>query len=79
MKCRSCWSDKAYVREEKGVKAAIYSCFGLVPLKCQHCFDKRWILWFMTWGQTVHPPKLNDPSQTRATHDADRATRRRAA
>jgi hypothetical protein len=79
MKCRSCWSDKAYVREEKGLKATIYWCLALIPLKCHHCYHKFWTPRFMTWGKTLQPPKLNEPSQDKTKHQDNRATRRRAA
>ena len=67
MKCRACWSDKAYVRREKGLKAMIYSCVGLIPFKCHHCFHKFWTVWFMTWGKTVNPPKLKVPASATDT------------
>ena len=78
MKCSSCWSDKAYTRKEKGLKAMIYSCLGLVPLKCHHCYHKCWTPWFMTWGQTLEPPKLNEPSAVKPKHQNQIAKRRAA-
>ena len=65
MKCRLCWSDKAYRHTQKGLKAMIYSCLGLVPLKCHHCYHKFWMPWFTTWGQALEPPKLIEPSQAK--------------
>lgn len=61
MKCRACWSDKSYLREDKSVKAVALSFLGLLPAKCHHCFHKSWVPWFMTWGQNVDPPKLQEP------------------
>jgi hypothetical protein len=58
MKCRACWTDKAYLREDKSWKAQVFSFFGLLPVKCHHCFHKAWIPWFSTWGQQTKPPQM---------------------
>lgn len=79
MKCRACWTDKAYLRQEKGFKAKLYSCLGFVPLKCHHCFQKTWVFWLSTLGKTLHPPKLKDPSAEAPTLRAARPTSRRRA
>lgn len=55
MKCRACWSDKAYLREDNSWKACFYSYLGLLPVKCHHCFHKAWVPWFATWGQQTKP------------------------
>jgi hypothetical protein len=74
MKCRSCWSDKAYLREEQGIKDTLMAYLGGVPLKCHHCYHKFWVPFFMTWGQRMHPPKLASPQlQTTAAADPWRA------
>ena len=79
MKCRACWSDKAYLREEKSLKATIYSCLGIVPFKCHHCYHKFWVPWFMTWGKTLHPPIIKAPStETMPRHVAATPQRRAA-
>jgi hypothetical protein len=78
MRCRACWTDKAYLRNEKGLKAAIYACLGLVPLKCHHCYHKFWTWCFLTWGQTLEPPKLRDPSQTNPAEESWQERRRAA-
>jgi hypothetical protein len=59
MKCRACWSDKAYLREDRSWKANFLSFLGLLPVKCHHCFHKTWIPWFMTWGQQSTPPIIS--------------------
>ena len=79
MKCRACWTDKAYLREEsRGFKAMICSCLGLVPLKCHHCFHKFRVPWFMTWGKTLHPPVVRAPSPATVSQPSRPATRRAA-
>lgn len=81
MKCRACWTDKAYLRREKSLKTAIYSCFGLLPFKCHHCYHKFWAPWFTTWGQTIDPPKIPEPTILKkpASQTSRTASRRRAA
>jgi hypothetical protein len=70
MKCRACWSDKAYLRKESGFKEIVMSFLGLVPFKCQHCYHKFRSPWFMTWGQKLHPPKKSMPSTAGEMHAA---------
>jgi hypothetical protein len=79
MKCRACWTDKAYLRHDKGFKAKLYSCLGFVPLKCHHCFHKTWAFWFTTWGQTLHPPKLKESAVDTPAVKLVRATASRRA
>jgi hypothetical protein len=56
MKCRACWTDKAYVREISGWRAVVYSWLGMVPLKCHHCYHKFTVPWFLTIGKRLTPP-----------------------
>lgn len=75
MKCRSCWTDKAYLREEQNIKESLLTYLGCVPLKCHHCYDKFWVPFYMTWGQRLHPPKLIRPADaTPVSADSSAAT-----
>jgi len=82
MKCRACWSDKAYSREDKSAKAVMFSFIGLLPVKCHHCFHKAWVPWFMAWGQQTEPPVMEEPTIKLAAERESRPRRqpmRRAA
>ena len=79
MKCRACWSDKAYLREDNSWKAYFYSYIGLLPVKCHHCFHKSWVLWIFTWGQqTKFVPLADDPNTKPRKREAVTPTRRAA-
>ena len=67
MKCRACWSDKAYVRPVKGWKGIALKCLTLVPLKCHHCYHKFSVPWMLTLGKHVTPPPLRVAEGTEAT------------
>ena len=54
MKCRACWSDKAYLREVKGWRGVALNWLGIVPLKCHHCYHKSWAFFLQAWGTTTH-------------------------
>ena len=58
MKCRACWTDKAYVREVRGWGGTVYSWLGMVPLKCHHCYHRFTVPWFLTIGKRLTPPVL---------------------
>ena len=58
MKCPACWSEKAYLRNSSGIHGLLVDLFLLSPLKCHHCYHKFSVLWFMTLGKEIHPPKL---------------------
>jgi hypothetical protein len=58
MKCRACWTDKAYKREVTGWRATAYAWLGLVPLKCHHCYHKFTVPWFLTIGKRLTAPAL---------------------
>jgi hypothetical protein len=57
MKCPKCWAEKAYVREVRGWKGALMACALLVPMKCNHCYHKFVLPWFLTLGRAIRPPK----------------------
>ena len=58
MKCRACWTDKAYKREVSGWRGTAYSWLGMVPLKCHHCYHKFTVPWFLTIGKRLTPPVM---------------------
>lgn len=70
MKCRACWSDKAYVRTVRGWRRAALSTFLLVPLKCHHCYHKFSVPWVFTWGKQLTPPPLRVAPETAGTQPA---------
>jgi len=57
MKCRACWSDKAYIREVKGFQGMLLSWLLRVPLKCHHCYHKFTVSWFSTIGKQTEVPQ----------------------
>ena len=58
MKCRACWTDKAYVREVGGWRGVLYTWLGMVPLKCHHCYHRFSVPWFVTIGKRLTPPVI---------------------
>ena len=65
MKCRACWTDKAYLRDVSGWRGTLYRWLGMVPLKCHHCYHKFSVSWFSTIGKRLTPPALaTRPMQT---------------
>ena len=56
MKCRACWSDKAYVRPVGGWRGALMSWVGIVPLKCHHCYHRFSLPFLFTIGKQLNPP-----------------------
>jgi hypothetical protein len=56
MKCRACWSDKAYVRQVPGWRGALMSWVGIVPLKCHHCYHRFTLPFLLTIGKELTPP-----------------------
>lgn len=72
MKCRYCWSDKAYPRKVSGWKGILLSCALLVPLRCHHCYERFVVSWFSTIGKQLQPPTLRIAPGTRSavpTHE----------
>ena len=67
MKCRACWSDKAYVRTVKGWRRVALAVLLLVPLKCHHCYHKFSVPWLLTWGKQLTPPPLRVAPDAMAT------------
>lgn len=67
MKCRYCWSDKAYLRNVPGWRGFLFSCALLVPLRCHHCYEKSVVSWFFTIGKQMHPPRLRIAPGTGST------------
>jgi len=70
MKCRACWTDKAYIRDVSGWRGVLHSWLGMVPLKCHHCYHKFSVSWFSTIGKRLTPPAIA-PRSTAATAAAD--------
>jgi hypothetical protein len=58
MKCRACWTDKAYLRDVSGWRGTLHSWLGMVPLKCHHCYHKFSVPWFSTIGKRLTPPAI---------------------
>ncbi|HEX4142112.1 MAG TPA: hypothetical protein VHY91_01070 [Pirellulales bacterium] len=58
MKCRACWTDKAYLRDVSGWRGVLHSWLGMVPLKCHHCYHKFSVPWFSTIGKRLTPPAV---------------------
>jgi len=58
MKCPRCWTEKAYVRAVSPTRRLLLSLALLVPMKCQHCYHKFTVLWFLTIGKQIEPPEL---------------------
>lgn len=56
MKCRRCWSDKAYLRTVPGWRGLLLRCLLLAPMRCHHCYEKFTVPWILTLGKQVHPP-----------------------
>ena len=67
MRCPRCWTDKAYVRPVKGLKRLLLKCVLLVPMKCQHCYHKFTVWWFLTLGKQIRPPSLRIAPITRGS------------
>jgi hypothetical protein len=55
MKCRACWTDKAYERPATTWREIAMTWLGFVPLKCQHCYHKFSVLRVLTIGQQLTP------------------------
>jgi len=70
MKCRACWSDKAYVRTVKGWRGIALSALMLVPLKCHHCYHKFSVPWPLTLGKQLTPPPLRVAPETAGSQPA---------
>ena len=95
MKCPACWTEKAYLRQTKGWKAAVLKAAMLLPMKCQHCYHSFYAFRLLAIGQRLHPPKLRissvsvdsapvDPTistqrYSRLPHPSDSMAKRRAA
>lgn len=73
MKCRRCWTEKAYRHRQPGVKARLLACLGMVSLKCHHCYHKFHIFWFFTLGQTLMPPRKNSQPAVKEVRTPARA------
>jgi hypothetical protein len=58
MKCRACWTDKAYIRDVSGWRGILHRWLGMVPLKCHHCYHKFSVPWFATFGKRLTPPAI---------------------
>jgi len=58
MKCPRCWTEKAYLRPVSPIRRLLLSLALLVPMKCQHCYHKFTIPWFLTIGKRIEPPVL---------------------
>ncbi len=58
MKCRACWTEKAYVRPTQGWREVALTWLGLVPLKCHHCYHRFWLPRPLTVGKQLVPPAL---------------------
>jgi hypothetical protein len=58
MKCRACWTDKAYIRDVSGWRGTLHRWLGMVPLKCHHCYHKFSVPWFSTIGKRLTPPAI---------------------
>jgi hypothetical protein len=58
MKCRACWTDKAYRREVSGWRRLACTWLGMVPLKCHHCYHKFTVPWPLTIGKRLSPPAM---------------------
>jgi hypothetical protein len=74
MKCRACWTDKAYIRDVSGWRGNLYRWLGMVPLKCHHCYHKFSVSWFSTIGKRMTPPAVAArpmPVTTGDTHSHD--------
>ena len=56
MKCRACWTEKAYVRPTQGWREVALTWLGLVPLKCHHCYHRFWLPRPLTVGKQLVPP-----------------------
>ena len=61
MKCPRCWAEKAYAHPMPGWKGALLNCLLLTRMKCQHCYHKFVIPWFLTLGREVTPPSPSTP------------------
>jgi hypothetical protein len=57
MKCPRCWAHKAYARHVGGWKGILMDCLLLQPMKCHHCYHKFVVLWFLTFGKEIRPPR----------------------
>ena len=70
MKCRACWTDKAYIRDVRGWRGTLYRWLGMVPLKCHHCYHKFSVSWFSTIGKRLTPPAIaTRPAPAMSTAD----------
>jgi hypothetical protein len=69
MKCRACWTDKAFIRDVSGWRGFLHSWLGIVPLKCHHCYHKFSVPWFSTIGKRLTPPAMTIRSLPVVTGD----------
>lgn len=67
MKCPRCWTDKAYLRRIAPWKRLLFGLLLLVPMKCQHCYHKFTVSWFVTIGKPLRPPILRIAPITRGS------------
>lgn len=65
MKCPRCWTEKAYLRRVSPWKRLLLACVLLVPMKCQHCYHRFTVWWFLTIGKPLRPPILRIAPMTR--------------
>jgi hypothetical protein len=79
MKCRACWTDKAYSHKAKGFGDTILSWLGFVPLRCHHCYHKFAVFWPLTIGKQLEPPPRKPASPAIQTAHELYQPRRRAA
>jgi hypothetical protein len=67
MKCPRCWTEKAYVRAVSPAKRLLLNLAMLVPMRCQHCYHKFTVPWFLTIGKQIEPPALRIAPVSRDT------------
>ncbi len=72
MKCPRCWTDRAYVRPERGWRRLVTTLLLVRPMRCHHCFHTFYRLWLQTIGQRVLPPLRIAPAtrEHRLSHAA---------